>query len=789
VTFDAASASDATVFSPLVVQYLARSGTFVHLNLQSLLLHHDWRAALLAVAIGYCGVIMAYKLLAEARKGPHRGRRIKGLGAMVVGSLTIWSIHFIAMQGYAFGAPVRYDIGLTVLSYLTAIGSTIVTFIISVSGKTPFWRAVAGASGAIFFVSMVWLSVSGLQVQGRVEWNWPLVLLGYAAAAGLAGLAGWLNDARDTARLLLASAVATSAVLAAHFILMPAHSLVFEMGAPFNPRALSPAAMQAWVTAAVAIIILSAGFLGGLFYWSRHSAIAQIREAVEAMPDGMGFYDAQDRLILWNGRYAEVNPEVAGALRPGMTFREILQIGVDQDLYAEALGREQEWIHERLKARRAVVNSMEQRTTTGRWLRVQDRRTAEGGIVTVVSDITEMKRDAEALAEARDAAEDANRAKSQFLANMSHEIRTPLNGVIGLSQVLARTDLDEEQRRMLELIQSSSRTLQTLLSDILDLARVESGRLTLTNEAFDMAEAVREAGWLYADAARDKGLQFFVDVAPEAEIWVRGDVVRLKQVLTNLVSNAVKFTAEGLVSLTVERAAPMNGRTTLRFTIQDTGIGFDEETRARLFTRFEQADGAITRRFGGSGLGLAICRQLTELMGGALDCESEPGGGSAFILTLPVEMVDAPHMAVAPKDATDLSEGRRLRVLSADDHPVNRRVVELMMESAGVELVSVADGLEAVAAYRDGGFDLVLMDMQMPAMDGLTATREIRLHEAAMGAPRTPVVMLTANALAEHVEAARAAGADRHLAKPFSAEDLLKILSDLPQGVRTVQAA
>lgn len=752
-------------------------------NPQDILTHHDWRFVVLALVIGYAGVTMAYKLLAEARKGPHRGRRIKGLGAMLVGSLAIWTIHFIAMQGYAFAGPVRYDVPLTVLSYLTAVGSTIATFIISVSGKTRPWRALAGFSGALFFASMVVVSVSGLQVQGRIEWHWPQVAVGYLAAGALAATAGWLNDARNVARLLLASAVATSAVAAAHFLIVPAHDVVFDAAAPFDPRALSPDAMQAWVAAAVALIILIAGFLGGLFYWSRHSAIAQIREAVEAMPDGLGFYDAHDRLVLWNERYAEVNPEVAGLLRAGMTFRELLEIGIRQDLYAEARGREQDWIAERLLARRSSLNSMEQRTTTGRWLRVQDRRTAEGGIVTVVSDITEMKRDAQALAEARDAAEDANRAKSQFLANMSHEIRTPLNGVIGLSQVLARTDLDEEQRRMLELIQSSSRTLQALLSDILDLARVESGRLTLTEEEFDLGQAVREAGWLYADAARDKGLKFLLDVAPEAEVWVRGDVVRLKQVLTNLVSNAVKFTSEGLVSLTVEPAAPAGGRTTLRFTVQDTGIGFDEETRQRLFSRFEQADGAITRRFGGSGLGLAICSQLTELMGGALDCESEPGGGSAFILTLPVQTVDAPHVAAPRTAETPAQASTQLRVLSADDHPVNRRVIELMLQGAGVDLVSVCDGHEAVEAYRCGDFDLVLMDMQMPGMDGLTATREIRRQAAEAGGRRAAIVMLTANALPEHVEAARAAGADRHLSKPFSAEDLLALLHDLPQRI------
>ena len=406
--------------------------------------------------------------------------------------------------------------------------------------------------------------------------------------------------------------------------------------------------------------------------------------------------------------------------------------------------------------------------------------------MTVCSDITDMKRDAQALADARDAADAANRAKSQFLANMSHEIRTPMNGVIGVAQALARTDLDEQQREMLDLIHSSSRTLQTLLSDILDLARVESGRLELHEEPFDLARAVDEAAQLYAAAARDKGLQFFVEVAPEARIWVHGDPVRLKQVLTNLVSNAVKFTAAGFVSLTVD-AGPHG----LRFVVQDTGIGFDAETRDRLFSRFEQADGDITRRFGGSGLGLAICRELAGMMGGELGCESEPGGGAAFILTLPLRVAEAP---VAPKPTTASADEaaspdieRRLRILVADDHPTNRRVVELILDQAAVDLVSVEDGAQAVEACRASAFDLVLMDMQMPVMDGLTATREIRLHEVAMGMPRTPIVMLTANALPEHIAAGLEAGADRHLAKPFSVEALIAMVQDMT--AKTPQAA
>ena len=521
---------------------------------------------------------------------------------------------------------------------------------------------------------------------------------------------------------------------------------------------------------------------------SSTQALDQVQEAIEAMSDGLGVYDSSDRLVVWNAQYTEMNSEDSESLRTGMTFAEVLRMGIRKGRYTEAVGREQAWIAERLAARKSLSSSIEQRLADGRWLRVQDRRTSAGGVVTVCADITDLKRDAEALADARDTAEAANRAKSEFLANMSHEIRTPLNGVIGLAQALARTDLNASQGEMLDLIQSSGHTLQALLSDILDLARVESGRLELADQPFDLTRAVQEAAQLYTASAAEKGLQFFVDIDPDAAVWVRGDEVRLKQVLTNLVSNAVKFTATGFVSLTVTRSARADGVPLLRFIVEDTGVGFDAAARARLFRRFEQADGTITRRFGGSGLGLAICRQLAEMMDGDLDCESEPGGGSAFILTMPMREVPAPSALPNDNPFPVSDEARRLRILVADDHPTNRKVVELILGQTGVELVQVEDGAQAVKAFRAQSFDLVLMDMQMPVMDGLTATREIRLHETILGLPPVPILMLTANALPDHVAASKAAGADRHLAKPFDALDLLSTVGELVGEPRALAA-
>ncbi len=388
-----------------------------------------------------------------------------------------------------------------------------------------------------------------------------------------------------------------------------------------------------------------------------------------------------------------------------------------------------------------------------------------------------LARSAAALKDQTRKAEDASRAKSEFLANMSHEIRTPLNGVLGVSEALARTELTPDQREMLALVASSGVTLQQLLSDILDLARIETAQMEVHNAAFDLRRAVHETVQLHAPTAEAKGLRLLLDMAPDIEGHVLGDVVRFKQVLTNLVSNAVKFTERGHVRLTATRNPAADGAPLFRFTVEDTGVGFDALSKERLFHRFEQADGSVTRRFGGSGLGLAICRQLVDLMGGELDCESTPGEGSTFCFSLTLPEAAAP-VTVAPH-APGPFPGRPLRVLAADDHPTNRKVIELILGPMNVDLVLVEDGARAVEACRTGAFDAVLMDVQMPVMDGLAATRAIRAFEAATGRTRTAIIMLTANALPEHVEAALAAGADRHLAKPIEAQRLISSLWEL----------
>jgi signal transduction histidine kinase/ActR/RegA family two-component response regulator len=760
----------------------------VHRVIYCLTTQHDWRFVLLAAVVCAGGIATAITLVGLGRAAAPKARRLYKLSGAMVLALSIWATHFIAMVGYNPGFAVRYDPAGTLFSLLIAVIGLSTCVVLGRGGIDRSRRIIGAVTGASSVAAMHYVGVAAVTFEGARFVHHPAIAaVSVLISLGFGVLAGVPAQTTSRWRLPLVTFFALMSVCTLHFGSMAAIDIVPDPSVVLV-GGMGETGLLFWLATGVAVIIAMAAFVVGVASWSRNNALAQIREAVDAMPDGLAFFDADERLVVWNARYAEVNPEIAAALTPGMSFEKIIRIGVAAGRYNEAFGNEEAWIADRLAARKALSCTLEQHVEDDRWLRVQDRRTAAGGMVTVCNDITDLKRDSRALAEARDAAEAANRAKSEFLANMSHEIRTPLNGVIGLTQALARTELTPDQTEMLELIQSSGHTLQTLLSDILDLARVESGRMDIASEPFDLARAVRDAAQLYAAGAAEKGLSFFVDIEPEAATWVRGDVVRVKQVLTNLVSNAVKFTDQGFVSLTACRGQRADGSPMLRFTVEDTGVGFDAEARDRLFTRFEQADGTITRRFGGTGLGLAICRQLAEMMGGDLDCESEPGGGSAFILTLPLIEAQEPTAIVeAEPDADDL-EPYRVRVLLADDHPTNRRVVELILAQAAVDMTSVEDGAQALAAYRDGGYDLVLMDMQMPVMDGLTATREIRLHETALGLNRTPIVMLTANALAEHVAAGQAAGADRHLAKPFNAAELLELVCDLGEQQRALAA-
>jgi len=380
---------------------------------------------------------------------------------------------------------------------------------------------------------------------------------------------------------------------------------------------------------------------------------------------------------------------------------------------------------------------------------------------------------------ARDAANAANVLKTQFLANMSHEIRTPLNGVLAMAEVMALGQLDEVQRDRLDVIRRSGGLLLAVLNDVLDLSKIEAGKLTLFEDDFDVEVAIDQARENFEVMARSKGLGFQVTITDEAKGWWRGDADRLRQIVGNLLSNAVKFTPQGSVSAAVD-ISETGG---LRLVVRDSGVGISPEKLPSLFEKFTQADNSATRRFGGTGLGLAICRELTQMMGGSIDVESREGHGSTFIVELPLSRGRPASLQAA--EPSQACEDGDLRLLAAEDNPTNQQVLAAVLGSLGIEVHIVPDGKEAVEAWRTGSYDLILMDIQMPVMDGISAASAIRDAERATGRRRTPIVALTANALTHQVEEYLAVGMDAHVAKPIEIAKLYDAISAVLNAAAT----
>jgi PAS domain S-box-containing protein len=402
---------------------------------------------------------------------------------------------------------------------------------------------------------------------------------------------------------------------------------------------------------------------------------------------------------------------------------------------------------------------------------------SRGGTIWILEDITERRRVEAALAQAKDEAQAANRAKSAFLANTSHEIRTPLNGLLGLARLAQQPDLDEETRRhYLDQMLGSAESLSGLISDVLDLSKIEAGRLSLEQVPFALRDMLGTMRMAYTTLAQSRGLDFDIEIDPAVAAWVVGDPVRTRQILSNYLTNAIKFTEQGSVSLQVKR---LQGGV-LRFAVTDTGPGIDAAMRERLFQPFTQADDSTTRRYGGTGLGLSICSELAALMGGVVGVDSEPGQGSVFWAELPLQATTAPIEALE-QSARMVNELRGQRVLMVEDNPVNMLIAVALLEQWGMVVTQAHDGSQAVAAVTAAAsagkpFDFVLMDVQMPVMSGHEATREIRKQ---FDAKTLPIVALTAAALVSERDDALAAGMNDFLTKPIDAQRLRQVLTDL----------
>ncbi len=521
-----------------------------------------------------------------------------------------------------------------------------------------------------------------------------------------------------------------------------------------------------------------------------------LRDGIEALRDAFLMFDASRRVLMWNRKYEEMYPHVRGQIEIGMLAYDLMHLHAAAPLFAVPAHEREAWVVDRLSFVVRGGVPYDRQLADGRTIRVIGFSTASGGEIHLLQDVTTDIAATRALTQAKETAEAASDAKSRFLATMSHEVRTPINGVMGMASLLLDTALDSQQRLYVHSIRDASDSLLQIINDVLDFSKLEAGRLEFEDLAFDLNALVRSTIEIVAARAKAKNLTLEWQMNGDVPERLRGDPGRLRQVLLNLLSNAIKFTERGSVRVEASARVQPDGRIRGWFSVRDTGIGIPEDRLPRLFREFEQLDGSIARRFGGTGLGLAISRRLVARMGGELRAESTPGGGSVFLFDVVLTQASLESDAkpgnidwAGEIERLSRARNRPLRILLAEDNQTNRLIVSAMLEPIGLRVDTAGNGLEAVEAQRVAPYDLILMDVNMPEMDGYAATAAIRALDGE-GAG-VPILAVTANAFETDREAALAAGMNDFISKPFRKEALLTLvvrhLAD--PGSRAGQAA
>jgi signal transduction histidine kinase/CheY-like chemotaxis protein len=728
---------------------------------------HNLALVALAAIICLVATSTSLRLLLMARSKPRRDQARWLIGSAACAGTGTWATHFIAMLAYDPGFSTAYDPVVTLASLAIAIAFGGGCIFAVVRSRWP-WSVVAGS--ALFSLGVGAMHYTGmwaLKTPGTLSWRPSFVAASFILAALFFAGASQLLMRRAPTRAVrfAASGLLTVGICSLHFTGMAGVSIMPDPTIVVPPSLLPHDVLALLVGASAALILLAFLATSVLEARSKTASLRLLQSVVEFMPQGFAYYDHDDRLALCNDAFRRELGMLG--LEPGIgtPYREILG-NVARDHALAEVGdrvRGQTSAHDAADFHRELAD--------GRVLRVEQRRTSDGGRMTVFSDVTALVRESEELAAALEAAESGMRAKSEFLANMSHELRTPMNGVLGAADLLAAEPLTAGQAELVEVVRSSGQSLNRMLCDILNLAKIDAGTFDMVDAPYDLRGALDETLTPFLRDAEAKGLALRWATALDVPERLVGDVSWFRQILGNLVSNAIKFTEVGGVDVAVRQDGDL-----LCVIVRDTGIGIEPAMRKRLFGRFEQADGSPTRRYGGAGLGLAVAREFATRMNGALRCESAPGRGSTFILALPLH---AEYVAGDPAPATSVEPSEGASILVVDDNPTNRRVLALILEGAGIQTAFAENGQAGVEAWRKTAPDAVLMDIQMPVMDGLTAIQTIRGLERSEGREHTPIIVVSANAMPEDVAASAAAGADAHLGKPVDAAALFNVLEQV----------
>ncbi|MDH0863598.1 MHYT domain-containing protein [Mitsuaria sp. GD03876] len=747
---------------------------------------HDWPMVLLSLVVASLTSALALQVAGMAKPAVGwRRQMILATGALALGG-GIWAMHFIGMLAFQLCAQVGFDAGLTAASMVPALIASWVALALLARHRLDVWRLAVGGVlvgagiGAMHYTGMAAMEMS---VALRYDPAWfaasivVAVLLAMLALWIRFGLAGVLSKPWAIA---LGGVVMGCAIAGMHYTAMGAARFVGTADGPCNGSIANAGWLALAVTVmALAISAITAGANGLLALRRLNTELLAERQRMLLMEQALRDSETKYRTVIANS--------------PGVTFRCRLDENWSMLLINDAVEALTGWtaddflagrqhfaalIHRHDQARvnaaveiaiaadapYAIEYRVHTRDAGERWVSERGRAVRDGHgapqwIDGVILDITEPKRLQRQLEEAKERAEAAAAAKSAFLANMSHEIRTPMNAILGFTELLLDTTLTDAQRRHLTTVRGSARSLLALLNDILDTAKLDKGAMELEVVDFSLRVVCEQALNSLRLLAQRKNLALHLDYPDAAPRFFLGDPLRVQQVLLNLVGNAIKFTEHGQVTLRMRQDGGQ-----VHLAVVDTGIGIAPDRLDRIFDAFAQADASTTRRFGGTGLGTTISRQLVERMGGRITVESELGQGSTFHVRLPLPAGDA---ARAESDAPDAAVALPpLRLLVADDVAQNGELLQLVLSREGHQVTLAADGLQALKAFSDERFDAVLMDVHMPGLDGLGATRRIRNFEQAQGRGHTPVVALTASVLEEDRQAALAAGMDGFAVKP-----------------------